>query len=141
MRIRFEGGLRTFIGPLQSQRGIALIELRSFGFRSNLGKMCSMEASVAPEKHPADQQQEHEVSWPASAPADSVSTQEVLTATKTDGVRRTESKLRQDEEELRRIIDLIPQTILVLNPDGKAIYANLVARLHGHGSRRSTPHV
>jgi formate hydrogenlyase transcriptional activator len=86
-----------------------------------------MEASVAPEKHPADQQQEHEVPWPASAPADSVSTQEVLTATKTDGVRRTESKLRQDEEELRRIIDLIPQTILVLNPDGKAIYANLVA--------------
>src|SRR5256884_542422 len=36
-------------------------------------------------------------------------------------------KLLPDEEELRRIIDLIPQTILVLNPDGKAIYANRVA--------------
>jgi formate hydrogenlyase transcriptional activator len=39
----------------------------------------------------------------------------------------TEAKLHQDEQEPRRIIDLIPQTIVVLNPDGKAIYANRVA--------------
>ena len=31
-------------------------------------------------------------------------------------VKRTEAKLHQDEQELRRIIDLIPQTIVVLNP-------------------------
>jgi formate hydrogenlyase transcriptional activator len=39
----------------------------------------------------------------------------------------TETQLRQEREELRRIVDLIPQTIIVLNPNGKAIYANRVA--------------
>src|SRR4029077_4465390 len=38
-----------------------------------------------------------------------------------------EAQLRQEREELRRIVDLIPQTIIVLNPNGKAIYANRVA--------------
>src|ERR1700722_6865131 len=37
---------------------------------------------------------------------------------------RSQAKLRQDEEELRRIVDLIPQCIVVLNPDGTAVYAN-----------------
>ena len=37
-------------------------------------------------------------------------------------------QLPQDEEELRRIVDLIPQTILILNPEGKVIYANRVMR-------------
>src|ERR1700691_5165603 len=41
--------------------------------------------------------------------------------------RQTESHLRQEREELLRIVDLIPQTIIVLNPNGKAIYANRVA--------------
>ncbi len=41
--------------------------------------------------------------------------------------QRAQAKLRQDEEELRRIVDLIPQKIIVLNPDGKVIYANRVA--------------
>ena len=35
--------------------------------------------------------------------------------------------LLQSEQELRRIIDLIPHAVVVLNPDGKAIYANRVA--------------
>src|SRR5260370_34865818 len=39
----------------------------------------------------------------------------------------TSAQLRQEREELRRIVDLIPQTIIVLNPNGKAIYANRVA--------------
>jgi formate hydrogenlyase transcriptional activator len=39
----------------------------------------------------------------------------------------TEEQLRQEREELRRIVDHIPQTIIVLNPSGKAIYANRVA--------------
>ena len=37
------------------------------------------------------------------------------------------AKLLEDEEELRRIVDLIPQTIVVLNQDGRAIYANRAA--------------
>jgi formate hydrogenlyase transcriptional activator len=33
-------------------------------------------------------------------------------------------EIKQSEEELRRITDLIPQTIMVLSPEGRAIYAN-----------------
>ena len=36
-------------------------------------------------------------------------------------------KIKKSETELREIVDVIPQTIIVLNPDGKAIYANRVA--------------
>src|SRR5580658_1432996 len=43
-----------------------------------------------------------------------------------DDLKRAEAKLRKDEEELRRMTDAIPQTIIVMNPDGKAIYANRV---------------
>ena len=35
--------------------------------------------------------------------------------------------MKKSETELREIVDVIPQTIIVLNPDGKAIYANRVA--------------
>jgi formate hydrogenlyase transcriptional activator len=49
------------------------------------------------------------------------------TDTDIDDLKRAEVKLRQDEEELRRMTDAIPQTIFVLNPNGKAIYANRVA--------------
>lgn len=38
--------------------------------------------------------------------------------------KRVEEKLRQDEEELRRITDVIPQGIAVLNPDGAFLYVN-----------------
>jgi PAS domain S-box-containing protein len=38
--------------------------------------------------------------------------------------KRAEERLRQDEQELRRIIDAIPQTIVVLGPDGRNLYAN-----------------
>jgi PAS domain S-box-containing protein len=44
-----------------------------------------------------------------------------VTATK-----RAEEKLRQDERELRRITDAIPQAISVLAPDGTILYANEV---------------
>ncbi|MFZ3244732.1 MAG: sigma 54-interacting transcriptional regulator [Candidatus Acidiferrales bacterium] len=37
---------------------------------------------------------------------------------------RALSKLRQDESELRRMTDAIPQTIVVLDPSGALIYAN-----------------
>jgi formate hydrogenlyase transcriptional activator len=49
------------------------------------------------------------------------------TDTDIEDLKRAEAKLRQDEEELRRMTDAIPQTIIVFNPDGKAIYANRVA--------------
>ena len=42
-------------------------------------------------------------------------------------LKHAEANLRQDTEELRRMIDAIPQTIIVLNPDGRAIHANRVA--------------
>src|SRR5580658_8850849 len=49
------------------------------------------------------------------------------TDTDIDDLKRAEANLRKDEEELRRMTDAIPQTIIVLNPDGKAIYANRVS--------------
>jgi formate hydrogenlyase transcriptional activator len=41
-----------------------------------------------------------------------------------EDLKRAEAKLRQDEQELRRILDAIPQTIVVLGPDGAAVGAN-----------------
>jgi formate hydrogenlyase transcriptional activator len=38
--------------------------------------------------------------------------------------KRAEKKLLEDERELRRITDAIPQTIVVLDPDGHPLYAN-----------------
>ena len=38
--------------------------------------------------------------------------------------KRTEEKIREDEREIRRITDAIPQTIMVLDPSGVPIYAN-----------------
>ncbi len=46
------------------------------------------------------------------------------TNTDIENLKRTEEKLRQDERELRRITDAIPQTIVIQNPDGISIYAN-----------------
>jgi PAS domain S-box-containing protein len=40
--------------------------------------------------------------------------------------KRAEEKLRQDERELRRITDAIPQAISVLVPDGTVLHANQV---------------
>src|ERR1700686_1002509 len=42
-------------------------------------------------------------------------------------IEQTEAQFRQEGEELRRIVDLIPQQIVVLNPEGKALYANRVS--------------
>jgi PAS domain-containing protein len=38
--------------------------------------------------------------------------------------QRAAERVRQDEQELRRIIDAIPQTIVVLGPEGETLYAN-----------------
>ena len=41
-----------------------------------------------------------------------------------EDLKRAQAKLHDDERELRRILDAIPQTIVVLGPDGRAVYAN-----------------
>jgi PAS domain S-box-containing protein len=46
------------------------------------------------------------------------------TDTDIDDLKRAEAKLRQDEEELRQLIDLLPQHVVVLNKDGTLLQAN-----------------
>lgn len=46
------------------------------------------------------------------------------TDTDIEDLKRAEAKLRQDEYELRRIIDAISQTIVVLGPDGRNLNVN-----------------
>ena len=46
------------------------------------------------------------------------------TRTEIEDRKRAEEKLRQDEQELRRITDAIDQRIAVHGPDGKILYAN-----------------
>jgi formate hydrogenlyase transcriptional activator len=48
------------------------------------------------------------------------------TRTDIEDRKRVEEKLRQDERELRRITDAIPQAISVLAPDGTILHANEV---------------
>jgi formate hydrogenlyase transcriptional activator len=45
-------------------------------------------------------------------------------STDIENLKQTEEKLREDERELRRITDAIPQTIVVLDPSGAPMYAN-----------------
>jgi formate hydrogenlyase transcriptional activator len=49
------------------------------------------------------------------------------TNTDIQDLKLAEQKLRQDEQELRGIIDAISQSIVVMAPDGTALYANRVA--------------
>jgi formate hydrogenlyase transcriptional activator len=46
------------------------------------------------------------------------------TSTDIEALKQTEVKLREEERELRRITDAIPQTIIVLDPSGAPVYAN-----------------
>jgi formate hydrogenlyase transcriptional activator len=46
------------------------------------------------------------------------------TNTDIEDLKQTEAKLREDEREVRRITDAIPQTIVVQNQSGVPIYAN-----------------
>jgi formate hydrogenlyase transcriptional activator len=46
------------------------------------------------------------------------------TCTDIETLKQTEAKLREDERELRRITDVIPQAIVVQDPSGVPIYAN-----------------
>jgi len=46
------------------------------------------------------------------------------TSTDIEVLKQTQEKLREDEQELRRITDAIPQAIVVLDPSGAPVYAN-----------------
>jgi formate hydrogenlyase transcriptional activator len=46
------------------------------------------------------------------------------TNTDIEDLKRAEAKLRQDEQELRGIVDALSQTIVVLSADGRGLYAN-----------------
>src|SRR6266478_5833025 len=46
------------------------------------------------------------------------------TSTDIDTLKQTQEKLREEEQELRRITDAIPQAIVVLDPSGVPVYAN-----------------
>ncbi|MGA7315296.1 MAG: sigma 54-interacting transcriptional regulator [Silvibacterium sp.] len=46
------------------------------------------------------------------------------TQTDIEALKQIEEKLREEDRELRRITDAIPQTIVVLDPSGVPIYAN-----------------
>ncbi|MGC1298563.1 MAG: PAS domain S-box protein, partial [Alloacidobacterium sp.] len=80
---------------------------------------------MPPDSRQFDVQQERGERNPT--PTHRATRQELATAAGAGDVKLTEPNLLPDEQELRRIIDLIPQTIVVLNPNGKAIYANRVA--------------
>jgi formate hydrogenlyase transcriptional activator len=49
---------------------------------------------------------------------------DTVIATNLDDRKRAEARLRHHEQELRRIIDAIPQAIVVLGPEGRNLYAN-----------------
>src|SRR5262249_18267951 len=49
------------------------------------------------------------------------------TNTDVDDLKRAQAELLRDQEELRRITDAIPQTIIVLNSEGLPLYTNRVA--------------
>jgi PAS domain S-box-containing protein len=42
--------------------------------------------------------------------------------------KRAEERVRQDERELRQLIEVIPQHVIVLEPDGSLLYVNQVGR-------------
>src|SRR6266852_9778599 len=81
--------------------------------------------AMPPDSRQVDMQQER--GERNTAPTLGPALQELPTAAGADDGQLTEPKLLPDEQELRRIIDLIPQTIVVLSRDGKAIFANRVA--------------
>jgi len=80
---------------------------------------------MIPETHDADLLQEGRKT--TSVYSHGIGTQKGIRATDIEDLKRAEADLCQDEVELGRIVDLIPQTIVVLNPEGKAVYANRVA--------------
>jgi formate hydrogenlyase transcriptional activator len=55
-----------------------------------------------------------------------------------DDQKQAEDRVRQDERELRQLIDVVPQHIFVLRPDGSRLHSNQVAREY-HGLTAEDP--
>lgn len=72
--------------------------------------------------YPLDE--EHNGRNSALARSDGPTLGKVMTVTIDGDFEHREPKLRRDEEESRRIIDLIPQHIVVLDSDERVIFAN-----------------
>jgi len=80
---------------------------------------------MSPDTHRAERHREgHGPRNPAFAPSYGTALDETVTRTDISDLKPREPKLHNDEDELRRIVDLIPQYILVLDADGIAIFAN-----------------
>ncbi len=50
--------------------------------------------------------------------------QDTIALTRITGRKHAEEKLREQEAELRQVLDLAPQHIAVLGPGGSRLYAN-----------------
>ena len=80
---------------------------------------------MSPDTHRPERHREgHGPRNPAFAPSYGTALDETVTRTDISDLKPREPKLHNDEDELRRIVDLIPQYILVLDADGIAIFAN-----------------
>jgi len=87
--------------------------------------MCGTGARMSPDTHRPERHREgHGPRNPAFAPSYGTALDETVTRTDISDLKPREPKLHNDEDELRRIVDLIPQYILVLDADGIAIFAN-----------------
>src|SRR6266478_5294101 len=92
---------------------------------TEISLQCNEGPQMPPDSRQVDVQQKRGERNPA--PARGATPQKLATAAGAGDIKLAEPKFLPDDEELRLILDLIPQTIVVLNPDGKAIYANRVA--------------
>src|SRR5271169_6732458 len=88
---------------------------------------CPVGPAMFLDPQPVDRQQQRHGSDLASSRFAGSPVQKTVAVKSSDSGTHTKTNLHQDEQELRQIVDLIPQTIIVLNPDGKAAYANRVA--------------
>lgn len=82
---------------------------------------------MSQEPQRVDRQQAQHGSDPTASRSNVGSSRKVVTLKSSDSGKSAKAALRQDNQEFRRIVDIIPQAIIVLNPDGKAMYANRVA--------------
>jgi hypothetical protein len=82
---------------------------------TEISLQCNEGQQMPPDSRQVDVQQKHGERNPTPARG----RQELATAAGAGDVKLTEPKLLPDEQELRRIIDLIPQTIVVLNPTAR----------------------
>lgn len=82
---------------------------------------------MSPAPQHVGRQPEHQCSDTMSSRFAGISIQKTVTRESSDSGKGTKASFRQKEQDVEQIVDLIPQAIIVLNPDGKAVYANRIA--------------